>query len=62
MDDSHGPYSDLRALYINCTLKRPPETSNTQGLADSSIAILRENGVSGQAGSTTTGLASSVAG
>ena len=24
-------YSDLRALFINCTLKRSPETSNTQG-------------------------------
>ena len=27
-------YSDLKALFINCTLKRSPETSNTQGLMD----------------------------
>lgn len=27
-------YSDLRALFINCTLKRSPEVSNTQGLMD----------------------------
>ena len=38
-------YSDLSALYINCTLKCSPEVSNTQGLADRSIAILEENGV-----------------
>ena len=28
-------FSDLRALYVNCTLKRSPEASNTQGVADS---------------------------
>jgi multimeric flavodoxin WrbA len=38
-------FSDLRALYINCTLKRSPEVSNTQGLADQSIAIMRRLGV-----------------
>ena len=37
--------SDLRALFINCTLKRSPEISNTQGLADLSIEIMRRNGV-----------------
>ena len=25
-------FSDLRAIYINCTLKRSPEVSNTAGL------------------------------
>jgi hypothetical protein len=40
-----GDYSDLRALFVNCTLKRSPEVSNTQGLADLSIAIMRQNGV-----------------
>ena len=40
-----GDYSDLRALYINCTLKRSPEPSHTQALADRSIAIMRRNGV-----------------
>ncbi|MBA3407287.1 MAG: flavodoxin family protein [Solirubrobacterales bacterium] len=38
-------FSDLRAVYINCTLKRSPERSNTQGLADRSIAIMQDNGV-----------------
>jgi multimeric flavodoxin WrbA len=39
-------YSDLNALFINCTLKRSPEPSHTQGLADRSIGILETNGVS----------------
>ena len=38
-------YSDLRALYINCTLKRSPEVSNTEGLAERSAAIMRAHGV-----------------
>jgi multimeric flavodoxin WrbA len=38
-------YGDLRALYVNCTLKRSPEVSNTEGLAALSKGILRANGV-----------------
>ncbi len=38
-------YSDLRALFINCTLKRSPERSNTQGLVDISAGIMRTNGI-----------------
>jgi multimeric flavodoxin WrbA len=38
-------YSDLRALFVNCTLKRSPEVSNTEGLANISMAIMRSNGV-----------------
>ena len=38
-------FSDLRALFVNCTLKRSPEVSNTQGLMDASIALMREHGV-----------------
>jgi multimeric flavodoxin WrbA len=38
-------YSDLKALYVNCTLKRSPETSNTQGLIDKSMAVMRAQGV-----------------
>ena len=38
-------YSDLRALFVNCTLKRSPEVSNTQGLMDLSREIMRRNGV-----------------
>src|ERR1022692_4670653 len=44
-EGSQWDFSDLRALYINCTLKRSPEVSNTQGLADRSIAIMERNGV-----------------
>lgn len=32
-------------MYINCTLKRSPEVSNTQGLVDRSVALMRSNGV-----------------
>ena len=42
---SQWDFSDLRALYINCTLKRSPEPSHTQALADRSITILEKNGV-----------------
>lgn len=42
---SRWDFTDLRAVYINCTLKRSPEVSNTQGLADQSIAIMTRNGV-----------------
>ena len=35
-------YSDLKALFVNCTLKRSPETSNTQGLIDVSMEIMRK--------------------
>src|SRR5688500_8085673 len=38
-------FSDLRAIYVNCTLKRSPEVSHTQGLADRSMAIMERNGV-----------------
>jgi multimeric flavodoxin WrbA len=38
-------FSNLRALFINCTLKRSPEVSHTQGLADIGIEIMRQQGV-----------------
>ena len=50
-------FSDLRALFINCTLKRSPEQSHTQGLADISMEIMRRQGVTrrrGPCASTTT--------
>jgi multimeric flavodoxin WrbA len=43
---SRWDFSDLRALYINCTLKRSPGASHTRGLAERSIAVLEGNGVS----------------
>src|SRR5919206_1050248 len=42
---SRWDFSDLRALFINCTLKRSPERSHTQGLTDRSIEIMRRQGV-----------------
>ncbi len=42
---SQWDFSDLAALFINCTLKRSPETSHTQGLIDISRSILEENDV-----------------
>jgi multimeric flavodoxin WrbA len=38
-------FSDLQALYVNCTLKPAPSVSHTQGLMDVSIAIMEANGV-----------------
>lgn len=40
-----GDYSHLRAVYINCTLKKSPEMSQTQGLMDRSIAVMEANDV-----------------
>ena len=44
---SKWDFSDLRALFINCTLKRSPDRSHSQGLIDISSEILEKNGVSG---------------
>ncbi len=38
-------FSDLTATFVNCTLKRSPEPSHTQGLVDVSAAIMRKHGV-----------------
>ena len=38
-------FSDLKAVFVNCTLKRSPEPSNTEGLADLSTTIMRRTGV-----------------
>ena len=37
-------YDDLSALFFNCTLKRSPERSNTQGLTDLSAGIMQTQG------------------
>src|SRR3954466_11049480 len=39
-------FDGLRALFINCTLKRSPEVSNTQALVDASAEIMTKHGVS----------------
>ncbi|MFE9817374.1 flavodoxin family protein [Streptomyces sp. NPDC005773] len=38
-------FDGLRAVYINATLKRSPEISNTDGLIDLSSGIMRRHGV-----------------
>jgi multimeric flavodoxin WrbA len=47
VSDSNQPsdFSNLKALFINCTLKRSPERSHTQGVVDISANIMRKNGV-----------------
>lgn len=39
-------FSDLSAVFINCTLKKSPRRSHTQGLMDLSIDIMKQEGVS----------------
>ncbi|MGI8407360.1 MAG: flavodoxin family protein [Actinomycetota bacterium] len=43
--DGAPDVSDLKALFINCTLKRSPEDSHTQLLIDKSVAIMENHGV-----------------
>src|SRR3954452_22466895 len=38
-------HSDLRALYVSCTLKRSPDFSHTEALMATSTAIMRAQGV-----------------
>lgn len=38
-------YSDLKAVIFNCTLKKSPEKSNTEGLIDVSKHIMEKQGV-----------------
>ncbi|OIJ64353.1 flavodoxin family protein [Streptomyces mangrovisoli] len=45
MPETTTSYADLRALVINCTLKRSPERSHTQGLIDLSAGIMERQGV-----------------
>ncbi|PWE16658.1 flavodoxin [Marinicauda salina] len=44
-DDRKARYDDLCALFINTTLKRSPETSNTDALMRVPAAIMETNGV-----------------
>lgn len=39
-------FSDLKALFLNCTLKRSPELSHTEGLIKISTTIMEKNKVS----------------
>ncbi len=44
--DHQLDFSDLSAVFVNTTLKRSPEVSNTEGLIDISRTIMEANGVS----------------
>ncbi len=44
-DQDKWDFSGLRAVFLNCTLKRSPELSNTEGLIAVSKAIMNANGV-----------------
>jgi multimeric flavodoxin WrbA len=44
-ESSRWDFSDLRALFLNCTLKRSPELSHTEGLLGISKAIMEKNGI-----------------
>lgn len=41
-------FNQLNALFINCTLKKSPEKSHTDGLVDISKTIMKKNGVSAE--------------
>ncbi len=43
---SKTDFSDLKALFLNCTLKRSPELSHTEGLINISRAIMEKSKVS----------------
>ncbi|WKV10547.1 flavodoxin family protein [Marivirga harenae] len=38
-------FSDLKAVFINCTLKKSPEKSHTSGLISMSAQIMEDNGI-----------------
>lgn len=44
-DESRWDFSDLRALFLNCTLKPSPQQSHTEGLLRIPRAIMQANGV-----------------
>lgn len=43
--ESQWDFSDLSALFLNCTLKPGSQLSHTEGLMNVSKAIMEENGV-----------------
>jgi multimeric flavodoxin WrbA len=45
MSEKEWDFSDLKALYFNCTLTRSPEMSHTELLAQKSIDIMEKHGV-----------------
>ena len=47
--ESRWDFTDLKALFLNCTLKRTPELSHTDGLVRIARAIMERNGVAVEA-------------
>jgi multimeric flavodoxin WrbA len=45
-ESSKWDFSGLKALFLNCTLKKSPELSHTEGLINISKAIMEKNNVS----------------
>jgi len=45
-EESKWDFADLKALILNCTLKRSPEKSHTEGLITISKTIMEKNGIS----------------
>lgn len=43
--DAKKDYSDLKAVFFNCTLKKSPAKSNTEGLIEVSRLIMEKQGV-----------------
>ena len=44
-DQNPTDFSDLKAIYLNCTLKHPDQPSHTALLLGASADIMRRNGV-----------------
>jgi multimeric flavodoxin WrbA len=44
-DEYEGDLSDIKAVFLNCTLKQNPKESHTRGVIDISKAIMEENDV-----------------
>lgn len=44
-DHADWDFGSINALFLNCTLKKSPEMSHTQGLIDLSRSIMESNGV-----------------
>ncbi len=44
-NSSRWNFSDLKAIFLNCTLKRSSELSHTEGLIQISKQIMEKNGI-----------------
>ena len=48
-NDPNWRFDGLRALFVNCTLKRSPDLSHTEGLISGSRSIMDKHGVQTEA-------------